>query len=330
MLNLRIDEEHESRSLPLPDGPVIVGRGETADIRLTEPRASREHLEIRPLGAGVVVRDLGSTNGTFTEDRRIMKARLGPGDSFRIGGTWITLEAEPSRPTRQKRKTPLPTVMLTLFAPALVLLILGELGLSAVASARQEKIDAAFLRIEHVEFEMASREPDLSKAVEGLSRFLSLHPHSRYARDAERRRAEIVPTVRRTEIARQDLADLAEGGDRYAFEELYYRYETLLETYRDLPEVAADIGSRLTDLDRSHREQLVAMVDAVRNEVTSLAAKGEYGRAVSALASFTMRTPAAAASFKEEIREAEAELMRRAEKAYRELTAQAQLLSKEG
>ena len=87
MLNLRIDEENGSRSLPLPDGPAIVGRGETADIQLTECRASREHLEIRPHGAGVVVRDLGSTNGTFTEDRKIMKARLGPGDAFRIGDT---------------------------------------------------------------------------------------------------------------------------------------------------------------------------------------------------------------------------------------------------
>ncbi len=104
MLNLRIDEESGSRNVVLPAGKTIVGRGETAEIRLTEAKASREHLEIRPDGNGVVVRDLQSTNGTFTEDRRIMKARLGPGDAFRIGDTWFTVEAEPARPQRQDRQ----------------------------------------------------------------------------------------------------------------------------------------------------------------------------------------------------------------------------------
>ncbi len=330
MLNLRIDDESGSRSVPLPGGPVIVGRGESAAIRLTEVKASREHLEIRPLGNGVVVRDLGSTNGTFTEDRRILKARLGSGDAFRIGDTWITLEAEPSRSERQPRKTPVPAILLTLLAPALVLLILGELGVSAIASARQEKIDSAMLRIERVEFEMAGRESDPEKAVAALARFTRRYPRSRYAPEADRRQAEILPTVRRMQIARQELAELEAGTERYAFEELYYRYEKLYESYRSLPEIAARIGSRLADLDRTHREKLVAMVDAVREEATSLAAKGEYGRAVSALTSFTVRTPAAAASFREEIRSAEAELMRRAEKAYRELTANAEGLARDG
>jgi uncharacterized protein YkwD len=329
MLNLRIDEESGSRVVPVPQAPAVLGRGDDVEIRLEELKASRRHLEIRPAGAGVVIRDLGSTNGTFTEDRRIVKARLAPGDSFRIGDTWLTVEVEAPR-VLPPRKNPLPTILLTLFAPALILLILGELGLNAVASGRQKKIDAAIRRIELVEFELARNEPDSRKSVAALTLFTERHPQSPYAPDALRRRGELAAVVTRLDTADRELEDLSAGADRYVFEELYYRYEKLLETYQDMPEVARRIGDRLAGLDRSHREKLVAMVQSVRNEVTALAATGDYGRALSVMTSFTMRTPAAAARFKEEIREAEAELMRRAEKAYRELTTRAEELTKAG
>jgi transcriptional regulator with PAS, ATPase and Fis domain len=43
----------------------VVGTGEAADLRLSDPRVSREHLRLTLLPQGVRVRDDGSKNGTF-------------------------------------------------------------------------------------------------------------------------------------------------------------------------------------------------------------------------------------------------------------------------
>jgi pSer/pThr/pTyr-binding forkhead associated (FHA) protein len=49
--------------------PYVVGRSKSVDLALTEPDASRRHLELRRRGAEVVVRDLGSKNGTTLGDQ---------------------------------------------------------------------------------------------------------------------------------------------------------------------------------------------------------------------------------------------------------------------
>ena len=50
---------------------LVVGR-ESGDLLLPYPMVSGRHLEIRPEGTGLAVRDLGSTNGTFVDSRRIV------------------------------------------------------------------------------------------------------------------------------------------------------------------------------------------------------------------------------------------------------------------
>ena len=49
---------------PLPRGELVVGRGAVADVRIRDPDVSRRHAAVAVSGAGVSVRDLGSTNGT--------------------------------------------------------------------------------------------------------------------------------------------------------------------------------------------------------------------------------------------------------------------------
>ncbi len=53
-----------------PDGATI-GRSRKCDIVLDDPNVSREHAEIRPRGGSWVVTDLGSTNGSSVNGRRI-------------------------------------------------------------------------------------------------------------------------------------------------------------------------------------------------------------------------------------------------------------------
>src|SRR4051794_25462709 len=45
--------------------PRVVGRDDNAHIKVTDPEVSAIHCELRAVNEGVLVRDLGSTNGTF-------------------------------------------------------------------------------------------------------------------------------------------------------------------------------------------------------------------------------------------------------------------------
>ena len=73
---------------PLPireEGSVVLGRSQSCDLTLDTPDASRRHAEIVAAGAGYVIRDLDSTNGTFVNSQRIREHRLEPGDRIGIG-----------------------------------------------------------------------------------------------------------------------------------------------------------------------------------------------------------------------------------------------------
>jgi len=64
-----------------------VGRSPSADIRILDEGSSREHVEILVEGDRLVVRDLGSTNGTFRNGERIEAIELAEGDKVTLGTT---------------------------------------------------------------------------------------------------------------------------------------------------------------------------------------------------------------------------------------------------
>lgn len=75
-------------------GSLIVGSSAGADIRVDDPLVSRTHVEISLVGAGVRVRDLHSTNGTFLGESRIDSAVVQPGVELRLGSvTRVELSA---------------------------------------------------------------------------------------------------------------------------------------------------------------------------------------------------------------------------------------------
>lgn len=59
------------RRLSLATGENIVGRDETASVRLDDPMVSRRHARILVSGSGVLIEDLGSKNGTFIDGRPV-------------------------------------------------------------------------------------------------------------------------------------------------------------------------------------------------------------------------------------------------------------------
>jgi pSer/pThr/pTyr-binding forkhead associated (FHA) protein len=63
-----------------------VGRATGADFIVDAALVSRVHCRLTALGGGELeVQDLGSTNGTFVNGRRVETARLASGDTLRVG-----------------------------------------------------------------------------------------------------------------------------------------------------------------------------------------------------------------------------------------------------
>jgi len=62
----------------------LIGRS-GADINLDDPEASRQHAAVEIVGDVAILRDLGSTNGTWIELERIEQHQLGNQQEFRIG-----------------------------------------------------------------------------------------------------------------------------------------------------------------------------------------------------------------------------------------------------
>ena len=84
-------------SLVAPDGTVTreqltrrrvrIGSGDDVDIVIKDPHVSRTHCELEPTVAGVVLRDLGSTNGTYVGGAAIREVILVPGAVAVLGGS---------------------------------------------------------------------------------------------------------------------------------------------------------------------------------------------------------------------------------------------------
>jgi len=75
------------------EGTARVGRGEGSEVVLADPSVSREHAIVDVRAGGAFVRDLGSTNGTFVNGRRVEKQSLRDGDELLFGNTHMRFES---------------------------------------------------------------------------------------------------------------------------------------------------------------------------------------------------------------------------------------------
>jgi hypothetical protein len=72
----------------------VLGRSRDADVQIEDPNVSRRHAEVVQEGSDYWVVDLGSTNGTEVNGRRVQRAKLEEGTSFTIGETTVTFSTE--------------------------------------------------------------------------------------------------------------------------------------------------------------------------------------------------------------------------------------------
>jgi hypothetical protein len=72
----------------------VLGRSRDADVQIEDPNVSRRHAEIVQEGSTYWLVDLGSTNGTEVDGRRVQRVRLADGSRFTIGETTVTFSTE--------------------------------------------------------------------------------------------------------------------------------------------------------------------------------------------------------------------------------------------
>jgi hypothetical protein len=83
-----------THEVEVPTNVAALGRDPGCDIVLNDSKCSRRHAIVEDGPEGVVVIDTGSANGVLVDGRRVEKARLQPGETFRLGDVQIKLLAE--------------------------------------------------------------------------------------------------------------------------------------------------------------------------------------------------------------------------------------------
>jgi pSer/pThr/pTyr-binding forkhead associated (FHA) protein len=114
-------KDDERREFPLSTKKTIVGRRQDCDLRIPTRDVSRRHCEITHDEEEAIVRDLGSSNGTYVNGKRVAETTLNPGDRLAVGpvtfvvqldGKPAEIKPEHAAPTdreAQEAVTPVPT-----------------------------------------------------------------------------------------------------------------------------------------------------------------------------------------------------------------------------
>lgn len=76
-----------------PGEPIVIGRDESADLRIPDLTVSKRHARVEAVGDGTVrLHDLGSTNGTTLDGMSITTAHLRSGDQVEVGAIGLRLD----------------------------------------------------------------------------------------------------------------------------------------------------------------------------------------------------------------------------------------------
>jgi pSer/pThr/pTyr-binding forkhead associated (FHA) protein len=97
MARLILSKDGRERSIVLAAPSVLLGRAPDCTIVLEDNAASKRHCSIEKQKDSYVLRDLGSTNGTFVNDRQVIAdMALRHGDEIVIGDTLVRFEDGPA------------------------------------------------------------------------------------------------------------------------------------------------------------------------------------------------------------------------------------------
>jgi len=129
---------------------ITIGQQRSSDIFLDDPTVSRAHCEVARDRDGVLLRDVGSTNGTFVGAVRVREVYLTPETRFRVGQTELlftpedqVIEVEPYTESRFEALVGASLAMRDVFAVLekvaptnLTVLVTGETGTGKELASR--------------------------------------------------------------------------------------------------------------------------------------------------------------------------------------------------
>jgi hypothetical protein len=81
------------RRIPVTGAPIHIGRGAECELVLRDSRVSRRHARLVGRDGVLVLTDLGSTNGTMVNGRRVTEMALGAGDRIELGESSLVIQA---------------------------------------------------------------------------------------------------------------------------------------------------------------------------------------------------------------------------------------------
>ena len=120
----------EGARFPVPTDGLSIGRDPDCNVILDDANVSRYHARLVFHNAAIWVQDVGSRNGVFLNEKRVVRHKqLSPGDELVIGEHIFTLElelpeAEPSLTgSIPAVKAPMDKTLLTVGALVVVLLM---------------------------------------------------------------------------------------------------------------------------------------------------------------------------------------------------------------
>ena len=107
-----ISGKYQGGEFPIEEGrEIVVGRSSDLDMVLVEEMVSRKHARIALTDGRILIKDLGSTNGTFVNGERIHESEIKEGDRVLIGSNILKvvgLEAEEAAQPKRGAPVKLP------------------------------------------------------------------------------------------------------------------------------------------------------------------------------------------------------------------------------
>jgi pSer/pThr/pTyr-binding forkhead associated (FHA) protein len=84
-------EKGERRDFPITKSHAVIGRNTECNIQIPLSMVSRRHCELIVRKDKVVVRDLGSSNGTYVNNTRVQESEIAAGETLTVGPVIFTL-----------------------------------------------------------------------------------------------------------------------------------------------------------------------------------------------------------------------------------------------
>ena len=100
-----VDGPGRGKEFPIGDGEVVLGRTNETEIELPSNKVSRKHAAIRIVDGQVEIEDLGSSNGTFLNGKRITRSSVPPGGKIGVGEYLLEIVSGQRKPPAQPARS---------------------------------------------------------------------------------------------------------------------------------------------------------------------------------------------------------------------------------